>query len=544
MEYLSRAIMRQFRYPVVAGLVFAALLWFGLAASEAAAQTHPPPPVYDDVGEDSTEYDRVYAHPDYLCARVATSGADKGKIQCWGDPGNDRFPRTRPNLDKNKDAVGALSTHKFRHLVLLDNGGCGIIDDHTIHCWGLNSHQQFSPPENTIFSALAGTGNTVCGIIKHTRPTNRKIKCWGDDVYGLTTPPIEPFFVGVGQPGSFEMSGPLAGGNGVFCGLAWTGSGSRTDSNGYLPKCWGKPGGRLIPVGAQREGETGDSKAAKVVDSEGAYTTTPVMAVGRQVVCVLIHQTSVGKTPTAGQHAECWGDDRSPARQYGTRASDLGYIGLYGGDNSSVCGLMKNKEDIDCWPNTPLLNLSPGLSLGFGLSVGGQYLAMTTDPKKTLTLLGYPPGPLLDALPKYTKYDSAKDFSSKRESRLSLGFAPGDGTNNAERKAVKQPETTAKTEKWGNQSFVLPSTDGRAFWDLIDALPGGGHGIQVVLMLSIGLWVLWRARESPNRYYLTFLFAGVTGLGLWVIGIGHWNTVVSLACVGGGTLLITSKVTR
>ena len=536
MEYLSRAIMRQFRYPVAAGLVFAALLWFGLAASEAAAQTYPPPPVYTDVGEVSTEYDRVYAHPDYLCARVATSGGDKGKIQCWGDSGNDRFPRTRPNPDA-ADAVGALSTHKFRHLVLLDKGGCGIILDNTIHCWGLNSHGQFSPPENETFSALAGTGNTVCGIKKNTDKTKRTIECWGDDEYGLASPPNDSFFTG--NAGSIQMSGPLAGGNGVFCGMAWRGKGTRGTLEGHAPKCWGKPGGRLIPVGAQTEGEIGTTRAAEVVASEGAYTTTPVMAVGRQVVCVLRYKTGTGATPLAGQHAECWGDERSPARAHGTRAGHLGYIGLYGGDNSPVCGLMKKKDAIDCWPNTPLLNLSPGLSLREGFSVGGQYLAMTRGPDINLALLGYPPGPLLDALPRYTKYDSATDLSEGRESRFSLGGKLGD---KAERKVVEQTEAPAK--KWGNQSWGLPSTDGRAFWDLIDAVPGGGHGVQVMLMLSIGLWVLWRARESPNRYYLTFLFAGVTGLGLWVVGIGHWNTVVSLACVGGGTLLITSKVTR
>ena len=95
---------------------------------------------------------------------------------------------------------------------------CGVRDDGSVACWGLDDNGESTPPEGEFASVSAGCntlGGHSCGV-----RDDGSVACWGNDRDGESTPPE-------GEFASVSAGGSTLGG--YTCGVRDDGS----------VACWG-----------------------------------------------------------------------------------------------------------------------------------------------------------------------------------------------------------------------------------------------------------------------------------------------------------------
>jgi hypothetical protein len=75
----------------------------------------------------------------------------------------------------------------FTAIACGEDFSCGIRDDGTLACWGLDDADQSSPPSG-VFVAVAAGYRHACGI-----RTDGALTCWGEDIKGSASPPKGTF---------------------------------------------------------------------------------------------------------------------------------------------------------------------------------------------------------------------------------------------------------------------------------------------------------------------------------------------------------------
>ncbi len=168
---------------------------------------------------------------------------------------------------------------------------CGIRQDGSVGCWGLDAWGESSPPKGSFTSVDLGWRHG-CGL-----RTDGTIACWGDDAWGQATPP-EGTFVSVGAADFFN------------CAL---------DSEGAVT-CWGQT----------------TRSAWQAPPADQRFET---LAVGGMIACGI-----------SGGASTCWGDNRSPLD---APPSEFAFVSM-DIDFEEACGLTEEGLAV-CWvnPNRP-----------------------------------------------------------------------------------------------------------------------------------------------------------------------------------------------
>ena len=97
----------------------------------------------------------------------------RGTIHCWGLNTHDQTEAPAPG-QSTTDAAAAPENVTYSAVEVGDNYSCGLRTDGTVVCWGLNNTNQASPPADTKFTEISAGQLFTCGL--HEDGT---IQCWG-----------------------------------------------------------------------------------------------------------------------------------------------------------------------------------------------------------------------------------------------------------------------------------------------------------------------------------------------------------------------------
>jgi alpha-tubulin suppressor-like RCC1 family protein len=81
-------------------------------------------------------------------------------------------------------AIGAQEGVVFTDLDAGNYNNCGVTDAGSLHCWGLDTHGQVTPPDSGSYAAVSCGGTHCCAL-----DTEGSAVCWGSDLSGQSTPP-------------------------------------------------------------------------------------------------------------------------------------------------------------------------------------------------------------------------------------------------------------------------------------------------------------------------------------------------------------------
>jgi hypothetical protein len=115
-----------------------------------------------------------------------------GQVACWGDPARGQLGAGFDTRGEFQNPVTVNLPTMATALAGYVNGGCALLQDKTVQCWGRNengqvgngtNNQQNSPVAVTGIndaSAIAAGGTGACAIV-----TDGSVKCWGN--YGVAS---------------------------------------------------------------------------------------------------------------------------------------------------------------------------------------------------------------------------------------------------------------------------------------------------------------------------------------------------------------------
>ena len=201
---------------------------------------------------------------------------------------------------------------------------CGILQDGSAVCWGLNSHGQSVPPEDAFISISSGRTHT-CGL-----KADNSVACWGDNEHGQSSPPEGRFkSVVVGLFHScgvtFEGAAQCWGANGlgqseppeeVFQSIAaaWNNSCGITEDGALT--CWSsvKFLRSARPEGRFREVSLGVQHGC-VLTMEGMATCWGIWGTNPPMLSTTTFESINGGSPVCGllqdRTVRCWGFEPS-----------------------------------------------------------------------------------------------------------------------------------------------------------------------------------------------------------------------------------------
>ena len=122
-------------------------------------------------------------------------------------------------VDNTPTSTNTPTATAFRAVSAGDGLTCGIRTDGAAVCWGLNAHDQISPPSG-VFTSISAGFRHACGL----RADGAAV-CWGDAKYNRSTPPTPPS----GAFASISVASVASVGYSHTCGL-------RADGAAV---CWG-----------------------------------------------------------------------------------------------------------------------------------------------------------------------------------------------------------------------------------------------------------------------------------------------------------------
>ena len=275
-----------------------------------------------------------------------TCGITSDAVKCWGEPSSNQTEVQTGDFI----AVAAGQYHSCgirrseAYSYQVDGIRYDLLSRGTIHCWGLNSHNQTEAPapgqsttdtattsENVTYSAVEVGDNYSCGL-----RTDGTVACWGLNNAHQASPPTDTKFTAI-------SAGQL-----LTCGL-------REDAT---IQCWGR--GNSPPKGEFRALTVDDNHgcAIKTDGSAECWTirnsvTTPKAEAPADVRFADIAASamhSCGLTDLGS--IECWGHDRHPSGfsgggQVSGRPSGTGFLEV-AADSEYACAIRTSRK-ITCW---------------------------------------------------------------------------------------------------------------------------------------------------------------------------------------------------
>jgi hypothetical protein len=259
---------------------------------------------------------------------VGAGVCEQDNASCWGDPGG--VAATTPKLGN------------FRSLSSGRVHTCGIKNDGTVDCWGLDGYGQATPKPG-VFQSITSGAMFTCGL-----RVGGAVECWGDNRDGQSTPlggsftsiaAGDTFVCGIRSGGSVECWGrssegqttpkpgsytALSGGFQFMCGLMST----------SLVECWGynidgqatPKGGTFMSISAAYSHVCG-LRADRTADCWGynsAGETVPKAGAFDSIASAAFRTCGIRSTGAV----ECWGSNSA-----GQAAAKTGpYSQLTGGD--------------------------------------------------------------------------------------------------------------------------------------------------------------------------------------------------------------------
>lgn len=231
-------------------------------------------------------------------------------VACWG---------------YSPDIAGAPKDGtRFTTIAASNYFACGIKEsDQSIVCWGI-ANQPTSPPEGA-YTALALGDAHGCATVAGSN----QVKCWGDNLYGESSPPASF------SDGSASFSQLIAG-FGYTCGLR-----SASDAKPGTLACWGNK---------------------YIVTAPAPYPSTFTQVSGRVIAaCGIVSSNGADDKSVA-----CWSnilDPKDPVLN--TPPADVKFSavssGLMGNSGSTIhsCGIKADDGSIVCWGANELMQALP-----------------------------------------------------------------------------------------------------------------------------------------------------------------------------------------
>ena len=112
-----------------------------------------------------------YSHWGLALCVLLTAAFEAG---CTGQPTEQPTPTA---------SGGSQSTERFAAISSGYSYTCGLREDGSAVCWGVEVWGEASPPRET-FTAISSGHSHTCGLRE-----DGSAACWGDDEYGATSPP-------------------------------------------------------------------------------------------------------------------------------------------------------------------------------------------------------------------------------------------------------------------------------------------------------------------------------------------------------------------
>ena len=228
-----------------------------------------------------------------------------------------------------------------------NNHVCGLRDNGTIACWGVDTEGNTTPPEGT-FTAVATGGVITCALHQDGSP-----ECWGSTADRRTSTPDGPFVA-------------ITAGWAHACGLTATRS----------VECWGDRWGAesLIPTGAPFLAvSAGKHHTCGLEPSLNIECWGQAEHGQLNVPDGVFYAVTAGDTHSCGLEykgsVECWGDRTGNGSVFPGVYASRRYVSVDAG-SFTTCGLRPTRV-IDCWGNEELVDVPRGLYTA--MSVGGSF---------------------------------------------------------------------------------------------------------------------------------------------------------------------------
>ena len=144
-----------------------------------------PNPGFSDVAQNAWNYDHIAA----LAASGITAGCGDGTAFCPNRSTTRAqmavfLARATGAVDLPERAEPTTTSEISGNLISISaTHGCAVRTDHTITCWGDNTHSQATPPTGE-FAAVAVGSSYSCAL-----RVDSTIACWGDNTDGRTDAP-------------------------------------------------------------------------------------------------------------------------------------------------------------------------------------------------------------------------------------------------------------------------------------------------------------------------------------------------------------------
>ena len=338
-------------------------------------------------------------------------------------------------VDHTPTATSAPRAMTFRAVSAGDGLTCGIRTDGAAVCWGLNAHDQISPPSG-VFTSISAGFRHACGL----RADGAAV-CWGDAKYNRSAPPTPP----TGAFASISVASVASVGYSHTCGL-------RADGAAV---CWGgrnihgeatPPSGAFASISANTSytcGLRNDGAAVCWGDNRFGQSTPPAdetfasISAGHRHACGLRADGAAvcwgydgfgQSTPPAGETfasisagarhtcglrndgvAVCWG-----LNDYGQTTPPAGetFASISGG-GSHKCGLRADGAVV-CWGKNQFGESTPPATSA-PIETPIPTLTPTPEPTHTPTLVNSPP---------YFVYDDTDCATARPRTTFSAGRYP------------------------------------------------------------------------------------------------------------------------
>ncbi len=277
--------------------------------------------------------------------------------------------------------------------------GCGLLTNHTVTCWGSNSHNQTAVPAETSFNSVASGFRTSCAI----RKNDSAIVCWGDDTFGKVsqrplggfsqvTLGIADFACAIRLDGKIICWGDNRKGQTISPGGSFVQLSSGRDHSCALQSdqtlsCWGLNinGQATAPAGLFVQISAGDSHSCAI------RTDTTIQCWG--ISTLVLPSPSFSTVSIANNQAACAMTNTHVISCWGTNVNNWGYpssirFKSITSSLTATCGIVYDTHAIQCWavnpflggvnPN-PILNIPLGSFLHIGRGMSSSLCALRTD---------------------------------------------------------------------------------------------------------------------------------------------------------------------